>query len=84
MFYLVCNNFEERSRLITHLKSNGIHAVFHYLSLHKSKFYADLHDGRNLPHCDRFANNLVRLPLFYELQDEQIHKICDSIKEFYI
>ena len=39
MFYIVCNSFEDRTRLIAFLKDRSIMAVFHYLSLHKSKFY---------------------------------------------
>lgn len=80
MFYLVCNNLEERSALIKHLKENNILAVFHYLSLHSSEFYKDKHDGRELPNCDRFADCLVRLPLFYELAIDDIYSIQNVIK----
>lgn len=72
MFYLVCKNLEERTQLIEKLKSNNIMAVFHYISLHKSPFYQDKHDGRILPEADRFTDTLVRLPLFYELKLESI------------
>lgn len=80
MFYLVCNNLEERTALIKRLKENGILAVFHYLSLHSSEFYKDKHDGRDLPNCDRYADCLVRLPLFYELKEEEILQIFNVIK----
>ena len=83
LFYLVCNSLEERQALIKHLKSNGILAVFHYLSLHKSKFYQDKHDGRALANCDVFANTLVRLPLFYELTEEQMQTIVEQIQAFF-
>lgn len=79
MFYLVCNNLEERTALIKKLKENDILAVFHYLSLHSSPYYASKHDGRNLPNCDKFADCLVRLPLYYELEEEQIEKICEVV-----
>ena len=39
MFYIVCRSLEERSAFIAHMKQNGIQAVFHYLSLHRSGFY---------------------------------------------
>jgi len=80
MFYLVCNSLEERTNLIAHLKKNDILAVFHYLSLHKSEFYKDKHDDRDLPNCDRFADCLVRLPMFYELMQKDIEYICNTIK----
>jgi dTDP-4-amino-4,6-dideoxygalactose transaminase len=82
MFYLICQDLEQRTALLAHLKSNEIHAVFHYLSLHKSPFYAAKHDGRELPNCDRFADCLIRLPFFYELRDEQVEFIAEKILAF--
>lgn len=83
MFYLVCNSLAERTNLIAYLKSNNIQAVFHYLSLHKSPFYSALHDGRDLPNCDRFADCLLRLPLYYELTVEDVDRVSDAILKFY-
>lgn len=80
MFYLVCNNLEERTELIKKLKENGVLAVFHYLSLHSSEFYKDKHDGRDLPNCDRYADCLVRLPFFYELEERDVVYICKVVK----
>ena len=82
MFYLVCNNLEERTALIKHLKDHGILAVFHYLSLHSSPYYTEKHDGRELRECDRYADCLVRLPMYYDLKDEEVIKICGIIKDF--
>lgn len=79
MFYLVCNNLDERTSLINHLKSNDIAAVFHYLSLHSSPYYRKKHDGRKLPNCDRFADCLVRLPMYYELEECDVEFICNTI-----
>lgn len=83
MFYLVCNTFEQRTRLIHHLKENGIYAVFHYLSLHKSPYYKDKYKGAPLPYTDRYSDCLVRLPMYYELTDEQVNKIISAIFDFY-
>ncbi len=82
MFYIVCRSLEERTSLIAHLKSKGILSVFHYLSLHSSEFYTPKHDGRALPNCDVFADCLVRLPLFYELTEEQVEEIVGEIKNW--
>ena len=79
MFYLVCNSLSERTALIKILKENDILAVFHYLSLHSSEFYKDRHDGRPLPECDRYADCLVRLPMYYDLAENDIRQICEVI-----
>ena len=83
MFYLVLPDLAARTGLITHLKANGAQAVFHYLSLHSSPYYASRHDGRALPECDRYADCLVRLPLYYDLSPEQVDQICDLIGTYY-
>lgn len=72
MFYLVCKDLNQRTALIEQLKTNKIMAVFHYISLHTSPFYKGKHDGRALVNTDRFSDCLVRLPLFYELDEHQV------------
>lgn len=81
MFYLVCESLEQRSAIISYLKSKGILSVFHYLSLHSSPFYKDKHDGRVLPECDKYSDTLVRLPFYYELDDENIETIVKAVIE---
>ncbi|HIP37451.1 MAG TPA: dTDP-4-amino-4,6-dideoxygalactose transaminase [Crocinitomix sp.] len=81
MFYLVCNSLNDRSKLIKSLKEQNVLSVFHYLSLHKSPFYAKHYQGDELINCDLFANQLVRLPLYYDLTDEQLNTIIESIKQ---
>jgi len=83
MYYLVCPSLEVRDALIQHLKAAGVMTVFHYQSLHASRFYAARHDGRPLPHADRFTDCLLRLPLFFELGDEQVDRIAGLITEFF-
>jgi len=83
MFYIVFESLEERTKLINALKNSGILAVFHYLSLHSSPYYAEKHDGRVLSNCDRFADCLVRLPLFYELSENDISKVIETICSLY-
>lgn len=83
MFYLVCNSLEERSRLISALKEKGILSVFHYLSLHKSPFYSSRYKSPELANSDRYTDCLLRLPLFYELTNDDVDLISDTIIEFY-
>lgn len=82
MFYLILPDLEKRTALIQYLKDNGIMAVFHYLSLHSSAYYQDKHDGRPLPECDRYADTLVRLPMYYDLGVGDVERICELISNF--
>ena len=85
MFYIVCRNLDERTRLIAHLKEKGIMAPFHYLSLHLSEYYKNHHEGeiQELPCCNRFADCLVRLPMYYELTDEEVTYVIKEIIFFF-
>lgn len=79
MYYLLCPSLEVRSDFMNYLKDNGVQTTFHYLPLHSSKYYELKHDGRELNNCDRYGDTLVRLPLFYDLTDEEVDKICSLI-----
>ena len=85
MYYLVCRSLEERTALIDYLRKQDVCAVFHYLSLHLSDYYREHHQGAipELPCCDHFADCLVRLPMYYELSEEDITLVIKLIKEFY-
>lgn len=84
MFYLVCRSLDERTALINFLKLHDVLAVFHYLSLHKSEYYVS-HGGKavDLPNCDKFADRLVRLPMYFDLKDEDVALVISLIKEFF-
>ena len=92
MFYLLFPNLAKRSDFIAKMKARNILTVFHYLPLHSSDFYreyAKVHPCSNpvpapLPNCDRYADTLVRLPLYYGLgpdQDEVFAAIRESLAE---
>lgn len=82
MFYITLADGGQRDRLIKMLKENGYHSVFHYISLHSSTYYQGRHDGRELTFSDRFTETLLRLPMYYELELEDIEAIVGTIKHF--
>jgi dTDP-4-amino-4,6-dideoxygalactose transaminase len=82
MFYLVCENLGTRTALIEHLKRRNVHAVSHYVSLHSSPHYAAFHDGRPLPNCDRYMDCLARLPMYYQLTDDEVDRVSEQVLAF--
>jgi dTDP-4-amino-4,6-dideoxygalactose transaminase len=83
IFYLLLRTEQERDDLIRFLRNKGVHAVFHYQPLHKSSYYKDFHDGRELPMAEKFATRLVRLPLYYDLSINEQDYIIDSIGQYF-
>ncbi len=82
MFYILCDA-NKRQALINHMKKSDILPTFHYLSLHRSPFYRELHDGRELRNTDNFSETLLRLPLYYELSQGDVEFITEKIAEFF-
>jgi dTDP-4-amino-4,6-dideoxygalactose transaminase len=83
IFYLICKNENERNNLLDYLNGHGINAIFHYLSLHKSPFYAPKYSGEELAWSDHYTATIVRLPIFFELTLPQVHFIAQKISDFY-
>ncbi|HSN68966.1 MAG TPA: dTDP-4-amino-4,6-dideoxygalactose transaminase [Thermoanaerobaculia bacterium] len=83
MFYLILPTAEARTRLIAHLRSRGILAVFHYVPLHLAPM-GRAFGGREgqLPVTERIAERLVRLPFFNGMTGEQFEAVVDAVLEF--
>lgn len=81
MYYLICNDHKERQYVIDSLKNAGIYAVFHYQSLHKSEYYHEKYEGKELVQSDYFTDRLLRLPLYFELSEAEVKEIADTIIE---
>lgn len=84
MFYIKCKDLEERTKLIKYLKDNKILAVFHYIPLHSAE--AGIRYGR-FHGEDRYttveSERLLRLPLYYNLEEEKTNYIIEKIFDFY-
>lgn len=72
MYYIVCKSMQQRQSIIEKLKSKGILSVFHYISLHGSPFYKNSYIGLDLSESDRYSECLLRLPMYYELDVQEI------------
>jgi len=83
MFYIVCNNLEERTKLVEHLKKSGIMAVFHYQSLNKSEFFLKTNELVELPFTDYYTNCLLRLPFYFELSRDKQDFIINAVSTFF-
>lgn len=83
LFYLLCSTSSERRQLIEFMSNKGVCLSFHYKSLHNSIYFNEKHQGGDLKNSTRFSDVLVRLPIFYELKDEEVLYISNCILEFY-
>ena len=84
MFYIKAKNLEERTKLITYLKTNGIHAVFHYVPLHTApagrKYGEFVGEDK---YTTKESERLVRMPLYYGMSDQDTDKVIEQVRSFY-
>lgn len=84
MFYIKVKDLEERTALLDYLKENRIYAVFHYIPLHSSeaglKFSKFV--GKDI-YTTKESEKLIRLPMYYKLEDKDIKHIINIIYKFF-
>ena len=88
MFYLLFPDLAARTDFIAQMKARDVLTVFHYLPLHSSEFYKSYSLSHppsripqpSLPNCDRYADTLVRLPMYCGLAPDQ-EKVFAAAKE---
>jgi dTDP-4-amino-4,6-dideoxygalactose transaminase len=80
LFYLLMPHLESRTRLISHLKEQGILSVFHYLPLHLSAMGRQF-GGKpgDCPVTEDVSDRLVRLPFYNDLTREDQDRVIDAI-----
>ncbi|HKR14556.1 MAG TPA: DegT/DnrJ/EryC1/StrS family aminotransferase [Pyrinomonadaceae bacterium] len=70
----------ERERLQSMLKEEGIATGFHYpVPLHQQPAYEDRRGSYKLPVTERVAQEVVSLPMYPELDQEQIERVCNAV-----
>jgi dTDP-4-amino-4,6-dideoxygalactose transaminase len=84
MFYVLTADIEERTALIAHLGAAGILAVFHYVPLHSSPFAQSLGlPQKHLPRTDEVSARLLRLPMYFDLTDQEVDEVASLVLDFY-
>jgi dTDP-4-amino-4,6-dideoxygalactose transaminase len=83
LFYIICKDLKTRTALIKYLKTKKISANFHYQSLSESQFAIKNKINIKLKESKKYTDCLLRLPLFYELTNKDVIKICKLIINFY-
>jgi dTDP-4-amino-4,6-dideoxygalactose transaminase len=81
MFYMLMPSEADRQALMLHLKARSMLAVSHYIPLHLSKV-GQRFGGRigDCPVSERVADQLVRLPFFTDMTDEEQDDVIDALQ----
>ena len=71
-----------RNDFIEKLKEKGIGTSVHYMPLHMHPYYIEKYGFHNddFPVARKLFEQMISLPLFSELSDEEIDRICRAVK----
>jgi len=84
VWHLYVVRSEKRDALRSYLAEQGISAIMHYPTpIHLQPAYAELgYQSGDFPVTERFADQVLSLPMYAELSDEQIAQVVRSVREF--
>ena len=84
VYHLFIVRTKERDALREHLDSLGVSSAVHYpFPIHRTEAYADLGlpEG-SLPVAERLAEEILTLPLFPTMSDQDVQRIVDAVRSF--
>ncbi|MGD2087514.1 MAG: DegT/DnrJ/EryC1/StrS family aminotransferase [Candidatus Aminicenantes bacterium] len=84
VYHLFVIKTSGRDRMVEYLKSHGIQCLIHYpVPIHKQRaFPGKRNTDHRYPNTERFANEVVSIPIYPELSEEDREKIVKVINEF--
>ncbi len=84
MFYIKAKDLQERTALISYLKTQNVNAVFHYVPLHSAPagYKFGRFEGED-EYTTKESERLLRLPMYYGLKKEDLQHVIESVREFY-
>ena len=82
VFHLFVIRHKRRDELKNFLEARGIETLIHYpYLLHEQKIFRGAEE-RSLPVAEKIRNEILSLPLYPQMEIEEIEEICDAIAEF--
>lgn len=83
-WYVFVIRTEKRNELQTYLQNQGIGTVIHYpIPMHLQKCYEDLgYKKGNFPISEKIAEEVLSLPMWYGMKDEEINYVIEKINSW--
>jgi len=81
VWWLFLIRLSERDEFVKHMESNGIGMGVHFIPVHHHPYYKKKYKVK-LPVTDMMAKRICDLPLFTDMTNNDVDKICDIVKQF--
>jgi len=85
MFTIKLNSKKIRENLHTFLKKKRIFSKVYFFPIHLTEFYKKIlpNSGKSLPNTEKLSNQLLTLPLYPNMTNEEKQYLIESISEFF-
>lgn len=85
-YHLYVIRVKNRDDLLNYLKSKNIATLIHYpVPLHMQKSFSYLeHTKNDFPNAERFSREILSLPMYPEMKEENAIKVCKEINDYYL
>jgi dTDP-4-amino-4,6-dideoxygalactose transaminase len=76
---------EKRDQLVEYLKKNEIgNCIYYPIPLHLQKCFSYLgYKKGDFPVAEKISQNIMALPMYPEITEEEVNFVCETIKKFY-
>jgi Predicted pyridoxal phosphate-dependent enzyme apparently involved in regulation of cell wall biogenesis len=76
---------DKRDELVEHLKKNEVqYSIYYPMPLHLQKCFSYLgYKEGDLPVAERVSKEILALPIYPEITEDEVEFVCDTIKSFY-
>ena len=84
VYHLFVIKVDKRDRLKEYLGKNGVNTTIQYpVPVHQQKYFQSLCREKTLPITEHVAKNILSLPMYPELEENEIHKVSDVLKDYF-
>lgn len=78
MFYVLLPDRETRDQALGVMRSQGVHATFHYVPLHSSNGGRRFAEAVDCPVTEDVSGRLLRLPFYNDLTDAEAERVVET------
>jgi dTDP-4-amino-4,6-dideoxygalactose transaminase len=80
--YVLCITGNKRAVVESYLTEKGIEVKKHYnMPLHQQPCFKDIENSEDLSNVETISGNVLSLPIYPELDDDEIAYICQSLEQ---
>jgi len=84
VFHLFVVKTNNRDELKEYLQNNGINTTIQYpVPVHQQTYFQNLYDEKSLPVTEQVAKNILSLPMYPELGENEIHTVSNILKNYF-